>query len=71
MAWAGVGAAEVVRRGQILDIISRWSPEDQLTGWMWSEGEKEEVSQAGACDPLLQCLYLDKCLLEQQNTNKL
>ena len=31
----------------------------------------ENVGQAGTCDPLLQCLPLDKCLLQQQNTKKL
>ena len=30
-----------------------------------------EVRQAGTWDPLLQCLHLDKGLLEQQNTKKL
>ena len=29
------------------------------------------VRQAGTWDPLLQCLHLDKHLLEQQNTKKL
>ena len=28
------------------------------------------MAQAGTGDPLLQCLHLDKCLLEQQNTKK-
>ena len=31
----------------------------------------EDVRQAGTCDPLLQCLPLTKCLLQQQNTKKL
>ena len=26
--------------GRFLDMVSRWSPQDQLTGWM--QGEREE-----------------------------
>ena len=33
--------------------------------------QKITVRQAGTRDPLLQCLYLDKHLLKQQNTKKL
>ena len=29
------------------------------------------LRQVGSWDPLLQCLHLDKCLLEQQNMKKL
>ena len=29
------------------------------------------LGQTGAWDPLLQCLHLDKSLLQQQNTKKL
>ena len=31
----------------------------------------QDVRQAGTWDPLLQCLHLDKHLLEEQNTKKL
>ena len=35
------------------------------------EEEKLILRQAGTWDPLLQCLHLDKPLLQQQNTKKL
>lgn len=37
-AWAG--SRVVVGGGRFLDIVSKWSPQDQLTGWM--QGEREE-----------------------------
>ena len=56
---------------RLTEVRSAAACKDRKQMCLFLSGEILELRQTGIWDPLLQCLYLDKCLLRQHNTKKL